>query len=125
MLRPVEICMIALTAVSLSVSCAAVEESKPGQYAPAPVASKEVMAAAAFAIETQQKVIREQPSEASARLELVGILAAEQQVVSGINYRLKLKVRHNDQDRTAEAIVWWQAWRQPDPYRLTSWRWER
>lgn len=121
--RLIEACLIALSAASLSISCVAAE-SKPGGFAPASVASKEVVAAATFAVETQQKAIREQPSEASAGLELVSIQAAEQQVVSGINYRLKLKVKHNDKDKTAEAIVWWQAWRQPDSYRLTSWRWE-
>jgi hypothetical protein len=123
MLRLIETCMIALTAASLSVSCEAAE-SKPGGYAPTSVASKDVMAVATFAVETQQNVIREQPREESTKLELVSIQAAEQQVVSGINYRLKLKVKQNDRDRTAEAIVWLQAWRKPDPYRLTSWRWE-
>jgi hypothetical protein len=115
--------MITLTAALISVSCEAAE-SKPGGYAPTPVASKDVMAAATFSVETQQKVIREQPHEASAKLDLISVEAAEQQVVSGINYRLKLKVKHNDKDRMAEAIVWSQAWRKPHPYRLTSWRWE-
>lgn len=123
MRRLIETFMIALTAASLSVSCEAAE-SKPSGYAPTPVASKDVMAAATLVVETQQKVIREQPHEASAKLELVSIQAAEQQVVSGISYRLKLQVKHNDKDRLAEAIVWSQAWRKPDPYRLTSWRWE-
>jgi hypothetical protein len=26
-------------------------------------------------------------------------------------------------EKQAEAIVWWQAWRNPDPYQLTSWKW--
>jgi hypothetical protein len=123
MRRLIDATAIALTAASLSVGCAATE-SKPGGYGPASVASKEVVAAATFAAEAQQQVIKKQPGEASASLELIGIQAAEQQVVSGVNYRLRLKVRHNERERTAEAAVWWQAWRQPDPYRLTSWHWE-
>jgi hypothetical protein len=115
--------VIALAVTSLSVGCAATE-FKPGGYAPASVTSKEVVAAATFAVEAQQQVMRQQPGEASTRLELIDIQAAEQQVVSGVNYRLRLKVKHKERERTAEAIVWWQTWRQPDPYRLTSWRWE-
>jgi hypothetical protein len=123
MRRLLEPFLIALTAASLSVGCAATE-SKPGGSATASVATKEVVAAATFAVEAQQHVIRQKPGEASANVELIAILAAEQQVVSGVNYRLRLKVKHNERERTAEAVVWWQAWRQPDPYRLTSWRWE-
>lgn len=123
MRRLIEICMIGLTAASLSV-CYVAAESKPGGYAPVSVADKDVVAAARFAVETHQKLTKKQPSEASTSLKLVSIQSAEQQVVSGINYRLKLNVEHNDKDRTAEAIVWWQAWRRPDPHRLTSWRWE-
>lgn len=100
------------------------QESRPGGYATTLTTSKEVVAAAAFAIEAQQKAIQEATGEASARLELVSIDAAEQQVVSGINYRLKLTVKLNDKQKMAEAIVWWQSWRQPNPYQLTSWSWK-
>ena len=57
-------------------------------------------------------------------LELVRILSAQEQVVAGMNYRLKLRVKLNGAEKDAEAVVWWQAWREPEPYRLTSWRWE-
>jgi hypothetical protein len=57
------------------------------------------------------------------KLELSKILGAEQQVVAGMNYRLKLRVRVNGNEKQAEAIVWWQSWRKPDPYQLTSWKW--
>ena len=59
-----------------------------------------------------------------AKLKLVKILNAEQQVVAGMNYRLKLSVQQGDEVKTAEALVWWQAWRKPDPYQLTSWTWK-
>lgn len=58
------------------------------------------------------------------KLELVKILGAEEQVVAGMNYRLTLKVTVNGTEKQAEAVVWWQAWRKPAPYELTSWKWE-
>jgi hypothetical protein len=100
------------------------QESRPGGYSTTSVTSKQVVAAANFAVEAQKKAIQEKSDEASAKLELVSIQAAEQQVVSGMNYRLKLKVKLDDEEKTAETIVWWQAWRRPDPYHLTSWHWE-
>jgi hypothetical protein len=54
---------------------------------------------------------------------LVRILGAEQQVVAGLNYRLQLRVTLDGEEKTAEALVWWQAWRKPEPYQLTSWTW--
>jgi hypothetical protein len=32
-------------------------------------------------------------------------------------------VKHDGVEKTADAVVWWQAWRKPDPYQLTSWTW--
>jgi hypothetical protein len=95
-----------------------------GGYAKASVTHKEVVAAAAFAIKAQRKAMQEKKETALPKLELVKILHAEQQVVAGINYRLKLKVTLNGKEKTAEAVVWWQAWRKPDPYQLTSWTWK-
>ena len=84
----------------------------------------EVVAAAAFAIKAQQNAMLEKKDLESPKLKLVTILQAEQQVVAGTNYRLKLKVKLNGKEKSAEAIVWWQAWRKPDPYQLTSWTWK-
>lgn len=75
-----------------------------------------------FAVNAQQKAMQEKKMDPPT-LELVTILQAEQQVVAGMNYRLKLKVKLNGKEKTAEAIVWWQAWRKPNPYQLTSWSW--
>jgi hypothetical protein len=99
------------------------QQPKPGGYVTGAVANKEVVAAAAFAVNAQQKAMQEKKNVDSPTLELVTILQAEQQVVAGINYRLKLKVKLNGKEKPAEAIVWWQAWRKPDPYQLTSWTW--
>jgi hypothetical protein len=80
-----------------------------------------VVAAAAFAIDAKRKETL--AAREPAALTLVAIQRAEQQVVAGINYRLEIRVMQNDTERTAVAVVWWQAWRTPDAYRLTSWQW--
>ena len=94
---------------------------KPGGYTAAAVTNQEVVAAAQFAIATQAKTL--QQDAPTARLELASIQQAEQQVVAGMNYRLRLKVRHDGAEKLVEAVVWWQAWSQEEPYRLTAWTW--
>jgi len=96
----------------------------PGGYATASVTGKEVRDAAAFAIEAEQTALKDRNEAEPVKLELVKILGAEQQVVAGINYRLQLRVKFNGTEKTAEAVVWWQAWRKPAPYELTSWTWK-
>jgi hypothetical protein len=100
------------------------QHNTPGGYTTASVTNNEVVAAANFAIKAQQSTVQEKKDLDPPNLELVKILQAEQQVVAGANYRLKLKVKLNGKTTTAEAIVWWQAWRKPDPYQLTSWTWQ-
>jgi hypothetical protein len=100
------------------------QHDTPGGYTTASVTNNEVVAAANFAIKAQQSTMQEKKDLDPPNLELVKILQAEQQVVAGANYRLKLKVKLNGKTTTAEAIVWWQAWRKPDPYQLTSWTWQ-
>ncbi len=99
------------------------QSSLPGGYSSAAVTNQEVTTAAAFAIRAQQAALSGKKDAPPTKLELVAIQQAEQQVVAGLNYRLKLKVKVNGKEQTAEAIVWWQAWRKPDPYQLTSWTW--
>ncbi|MDD2466542.1 MAG: cystatin domain-containing protein [Desulfobulbus sp.] len=89
-----------------------------GGYATVLVTNVDVMRAASFAIKAQKQV-----GEQTGQFELIEILRAESQVVAGMNYRLMLKVRVDGKERTAEAVVWWQAWRKPEPYQLTSWSW--
>ena len=67
--------------------------------------------------------MQEEKGGQPARLELIKILRAEEQVVAGMNYRLTLKVKVNGKEKQADAVVWWQNWRKPNPYELTSWRW--
>lgn len=94
-----------------------------GGFAKSSVTEKEVQDAAAYAIEAQAKTMHGQRDGRSTKLELIKILAAEKQVVAGMNYRLKLQVKVNGKDKLADAVVWWQAWRKPNPYELTSWKW--
>ena len=113
-------CLLVMTA------CAKVESAPqliPGAYAAATVTDSNVQAAARFAIGAQHQALLN--AGESGPLDLMGILAAEQQVVAGVNYRLRLRVRRNGQEQDAEALVWWQAWRKPDPYQLTSWQWRQ
>jgi hypothetical protein len=116
-----------LIGVALLAPPAVLSEITPppraGAYGPASTSSKEVVQAAEFAVAAQQKVIRMTTDDSSARLRLVRIDAAEQQIVAGISYRLRLTVALNDKQKSAQAEVWWQAWRTPDPYQLTGWTW--
>lgn len=105
------------------VACIA-QQSRPGGYFKASTTQKEVVDAAAFAIKSQEKAMHDEKGGQPTNLELVRILSAEEQVVAGMNYRLTLKVTVNGTEKEAEAIVWWQAWRKPVPYELTSWKWK-
>ena len=100
------------------------QESRTGGYATASVTNKMEVAAASFAIKAQQNAMQKKRDMESPKLELITILQAEQQVVAGMNYRLTLKVKLNGKEKRAETIVWWQAWRKPDSYQLTSWTWK-
>ena len=82
----------------------------PGGYAPARVNDPDVQAAAKFAL-----------SARDAKLKLLGIEQAQQQVVAGQNFRLKLKVDEDGTSRLADVVVW----RKLDgKHELTSWQWQ-
>jgi len=89
-----------------------------GGYSEASVTNTEVVAAAQFAVKALAAMPERKPV-----ITLVEILSASQQVVAGMNYRLRLKLKVDGKDREAEVVVWWQAWRNPEPYQLTSWVW--
>ncbi len=89
----------------------------------AAVTKPEVVAAAHFAVAEQAKVIEKELKTAT-KLSLVTIISAEEQVVSGMNYHLALKVKLNGKRKKAEATVWWQAWNKDAPYKLTAWKWK-
>ena len=111
---------IGLLVLSLANSAAI---AKPGGNAVASVTNKDVVAAAEFAITAQEEVMKDK--DESTAITLVKILGAEKQVVAGMNYRLDLEVTVNGETKAAEAVVWLQSWRNPDPYRLTSWKWNK
>ena len=118
--RSIVTCILSL---ALAICAGLAVESMPGGFSKASVTDKEVVDAAAFAIKAQQKAMQKAMSPQPGRVELVKILEAHQQVVAGMKYRLKLEVKVDGKEKQAETVVWWQAWRKPDPYRLTSWKW--
>ncbi|MEI6211331.1 MAG: cystatin domain-containing protein [bacterium] len=99
---------------TLSPSGAA--EPLVGQYAEASTTNTEVIAAARFAVKTQA-VGPDRTSE----LTLIEILSARLQVVSGTNYRLRLKVKADGTTLEAEVVVWRKL---SQEYALTSWTWK-
>lgn len=110
----------------LVAGCATAGPTQPpllGGYAAASVTDKQVIAAADFAVKAETNAMQEKKDALPATLTLVKVLSAQQQVVAGVNYRLRLKVRLDGEEKEADAVVWWQAWRAPDPYELTSWNW--
>lgn len=116
------------TALLLAAGCSSTQHEPAnapggvvaGGYSEAPVKSAEVRAAALYAVQAQTQAT----AGGGSKLELLAVESASQQVVSGVNYRLQLKVSHKGNVRSAEAVVWWQSWRKPDPYQLTSWIWK-
>jgi hypothetical protein len=93
--------------------------AQPGAPQGAAVDDKEVVYAANFAIVAEQDALK--AAGQTDKLTLVKIVSAKKQVVSGMNFMLTLEAKLGDKTRTAEAKVWWQAWRRP-PYQLTSWK---
>lgn len=100
------------------------ESPAPGGWEKVAVTDPDLVSAAEFAVAARQHETPASDGGPPARLELVAILSAEQQVVAGMNYRLRLRVKQDETTQDAEAVVWWQAWRKPDAYQLTSWAWQ-
>ncbi len=108
-------------------------DRKIGGFSVVSTTGHEVKSAATFAVKAQQAALRRPASgqddpnaktQPVPRLALVRIVGAEHQVVAGMNYRLQLWVTLDGEKKTAEALVWWQTWRKPEPYQLTSWTWK-
>jgi hypothetical protein len=91
--------------------------AKPGGSADAPVTDKEVVAAAKFAIEARQKILAGQGSKDT--LTLVKIVAAQKQVVAGMNYHLTLQVKVGEKKSTVKATVYERPWEKH--IELTNW----
>ncbi len=71
------------------------ERHLAGSYQDAALDAPEVTAAAKFAIEKQ-----------SPGAELVKIVSASQQVVAGMNYKLTLKIKTADGEKTVDTVVY-------------------
>lgn len=113
--------LICTLLVTFSVAAGLAGQTKSGSYTKTSTTKKDVVEAATFAVMAQEQAMLangEQPG----KVQLIKILGAEEQVVAGINYRLKLKVEIDGKQKLVQAVVWWQAWRKPDPYKLTSWK---
>jgi hypothetical protein len=68
-----------------------------------------------------QRAVAAQALIDGTELKLVSIEAAQQQVVAGMNYKLRLSVGKGDQRRLGNATVW----AKPNgSYELTEWSWE-
>lgn len=70
-----------------------------GGYGEASKTDKEVVKAANFAVKAQGKKVK-------ASFKLVSIERAEIQVVSGLNYRLCLKVKNKDKEQEIRVVVY-------------------
>jgi hypothetical protein len=114
-----------LAIASVAVSAMA-QQPLVGGYSTASVSKKEVVEAAQFAVHAQEQAMERQAGKGAkpVALTLEKIAGAEEQVVAGMNYKLQLWVKLNGRKRPAKAIVWWQAWRKPNPYQLVSWNWQ-
>ncbi|MFM7108274.1 MAG: cystatin domain-containing protein [Planctomycetaceae bacterium] len=111
-------CEMVLVAIVAVVVNAAV----PGGWSKASVKDPAVVAAATFAVAARQA--GGDQGGANEKLALEEIVAAEQQVVAGMNLRLTLRVKVGDDVRRAEATVWSRPWLEDEKERnqLTGWR---
>jgi hypothetical protein len=84
-----------------------------GGWSKADPFADDVQEAARFAVQTYAVAHR-------SRTLYKDVLEAQSQVVAGMNFNLKLQVRHENSTRTAQATVWRQLNGQ---YHLSDWRW--
>jgi len=112
---------LAMAAVVLLAGCFGTQPM-PGGYAKASTQDPAVVSAAEFAVKAARQ---EMPGILTSTLKLDRVLAAQQQVVAGMNYRLTLRVLTNSGPREVEAVVY-----EPiscdemrPPNKLTSWKW--
>ena len=101
------------------------QPSMPGVPTKVSVTSQEVVNAADFAIEAQQKAMQNSKSGQTNKLELVEILEAKKLIAGGINYLLTLKVKVNGKEKQAAANVCRQGLGKLDPAKLTHWKWSK
>lgn len=107
--------LAALSALILSLGFQAVSMAQEipiaGGYGERSVTDPAVLYAARFAV-------REESRREGRRISLLAIKRAESQVVAGLNYRLRLSVRHGGEVQEVRAVVYQNLQR---AYRLSSW----
>ena len=99
---------------TLSMPSASVSGALPGAWILSDPWHEEVQEAARFAVQTfavQQR----------SRVLYKDVMTAEQQVVTGLNFKLRLQVQHDTAVRVAEVTVWRQLSGQ---YQLINWVWQ-
>lgn len=116
--------VLILPLILLMFSGCSLWRKAPGSYSSASVDSYQVIAAAEFAVAAQQAEMSDRAGESPVQMSLVKVLRAHHQVVAGKNYKLRLKVEVDGTVKRAEALVWYQSWRMPEPYELISWSWK-
>ena len=109
---------ILFSAVALAIAfmIAPADAQLAGGYREANVKSKEVIAAAEFAV-------KEHAAKEKVTLELSEIVKASTQVVAGTNFKVTLKVKHKGAVREAQAVVWHKVDKNRT-MQLTSWTWQ-
>ena len=90
-----------------------VVQVQPGGWSPTDPWSPEVQEAARYAVQTYAVTQR-------SRLLYKDVLASEQQVVAGLNFKLTLTVLQDKTPHTAQVTVWRQL---SGRYQLTQWNW--
>ncbi|WP_254507679.1 cystatin domain-containing protein [Anatilimnocola floriformis] len=92
-----------------------------GGWKKADVKDPAVIEAADFAVKAQQAALKKAGKDET--LALQKIVAAEQQVVSGMNRKLTLQVKSGDQIQSIETIVWTRAWlKSEERSQLSAWK---
>lgn len=99
----------------------AVASEMVGGYAPTAITEPGVMNAAREAVALKNAELHAPGSTTESQIQLIKIISAAQQVVAGVNYALSLVVSVDGTEQTVDTVVWWQAWNEKTPYRVTSW----
>jgi Aspartic acid proteinase inhibitor len=107
---PIVIILLALS-LTIGIAPGSAAQQQTGGYQKAPKDDPPVVAAAKFAVSDQQ-------TKQGGTVELVSIKRAETELVSGINYRLCLRVKVNGKTQTVTTIV---NKTLDDRHTLTSW----
>lgn len=105
----------AVSGIFFTPTAGRADEPRPlvGGFRAGDKADREVLAAAKFAVAEQAKT-------KGVAVELVAVESVEQQVVAGMNYKLRLKVKIDGKEQQVTATVWRKV-PVSAGYALTSW----